>query len=59
MKTDVEQLLKQAEISLRNAPAGTVVSEYPIQIRDGKIFHPSLNEDGTLKKKNKKALFKR
>lgn len=55
---DKELLLKQAEISLREAPQGTVRSDIPPTYRDGRILHPSLNEDGTLKKQIRKPLFK-
>jgi ribosomal protein RSM22 (predicted rRNA methylase) len=46
-----EELLKKAEMSLREAGTNAVV--VPPYVRDGKVFHPNLNEKGELKKRKK------
>lgn len=48
-----EELMKRAEISLRNAPMNTGIKVVPPLIRDGKVYHPNLTERGELKKAGK------
>jgi hypothetical protein len=55
-----EELLKIAEMALREAPAGTITPVPPV-VRDGKILHPNLTETGELRKshsRDKKALLR-
>lgn len=51
--TREEELRKTAEISLREAPHSLDIKTVPFVVRDGKVFHPNLNENGTLKTKRK------